>query len=151
MNHQVSQQMPSYFCSLCLCFFFFLCLFFSFLCFFRELCPSSAKRRLAGLPRPSVEPLTPEREDKVVPSWRPKSRVGLLAGGGEMSAESSSKMSDGRDLDISVMLAAPLWEGWRRLQSSILQQARKAMSRSVSICSDLVKECHYPMCGAQVP
>ena len=34
--------------------------------------------------------------------YSPKSRVGLLAGTGEMSVESSSKISDGRNLDISV-------------------------------------------------
>ena len=121
MTNSHQSQMLSYLCSLCLCFFFFLCLVFSFLCFFFELCPSSAKRRLAGLPRPSVEPLTPERDDNVVPSWNTISRVGLLAGGGEVSVESSSNMSDGRDFDISVMLPAPLWECWRRLQRVIVR------------------------------
>ena len=123
VSHQ--SQMSFYLCSLCLCFFFFLCLVFSFLCFFLELCPSSGRRRLAGLSNPSVEPLTPEREDKVVPSCNASSKAGLLAGGGEMSAESSSKMSEGRDFDISVMLPAPLWEGWRRSQSSLSQQGRE--------------------------
>ena len=115
----------SYLCSLCLCFFFFLCLVLSFLCFFFELCPSSAKRRLAGLPRPSVEPLTPDREDKVVPSMDTISRAGLLASGGEVSTESSSNMSDGRDFEISVMLPAPLCEGWKRDRVWLSYQYRR--------------------------
>ena len=44
-----------------------------------------------------------------------KYKVGLLAGAGEMSAESSSKMSDGRNLDMLLDL---LWASWRRLSMS---------------------------------
>ena len=86
-----------------------------------------------------MEPLTPERDDNVVPSWNTISRVGLLAGGGEVSAESSSNISDGRDFDISVMLPAPLWECWRRLQC-VSVRAGNGMDMQVGVDtqSDLV-------------